>query len=176
MLYLLLIKFVTGEQPRTWPIDVFAGQYEYYGLITDPLEQTLTYYRESFNRENRVIERKLNGNSVKTLFESDKVHFIESFRHKCTTHQKSEFDNDINDITFAWKINEEHIGPAAVFASIGELLKGSKMVSRVVETKTNKIRNMPAWSWTCLVTYKIGEKKHEITAFVYFTEEGYEHR
>lgn len=175
MIYFLLLVSVFSGQPRTWPTDVFDSRYEYYGLITDTEERTLTYIRESFDGDSRVIERKLNGHSIRALFEHDKVHFIEKFRYSCESQELSVFNNDINDITLVWNENDEHLGPADVFVSLGQLLKESKMISRVIETKTNKIRNMPAWSWTCMITYKLGETTHTISAFVYFTEDGYEH-
>ena len=175
MICFLLLASVSSEQPRTWPTGVLEDGYEYYGLITDTEERTLTYIRESFDGKTRVIERKLNGHSVRALFELDKVHFVEKFRYSCESQELSDFDNEVNDIAFVWKHYEEHMGPAYIFASIGQMLKSSKMISRVIETKTNKIRNMPAWSWACMITYKLGDLENTINAFVYFTENGYEH-
>ena len=161
----------SASQPRSWPTEVFNGQYSFYGRITDPVERTLTYIREEFDKNRRVIERKLNGYSTRALFENNLVHFIEKDYHRCSTESLKDFENDENDITFVWTENKHHLGQSdsLIFASIGELLQNSKMVSKVVETKVNKIRGIPAWSWSCFLTYKVKEKTITVPAFVYFT-------
>ena len=167
----VLLTLSAATQPRSWPTDIFDGQYSFYGRITDPVERTLTYIREEFDRNRRVIERKLNGYSTRALFETNLVHFIAKDYHRCTTQSLKVFKNDQNDVPLVWTDNTHHLGQSEslVFASIGELLKSSKMVSKVIETKVNKIRGIPAWSWSCILSYQVKQETITVPAFVYFT-------